>query len=111
MRTRLAPIALACLSSVLAFAADPSSPPKAPASPAAIAKAPAPAAPAATAAKTGTITGRVTGADAKPLAGAVVIRSKGEVVGAIGASGAPGGDKDESCARAGIEKIKDRLPQ
>ena len=68
MRTRLAPIALACLSSVLAFAADPSSPPKAPASPAAIAKAPAPAAPAATAAKTGTITGRVTGADAKPLA-------------------------------------------
>jgi len=46
-----------------------------------------------------------------PLAGAVVIRSKGEVVGAIGASGAPGGDKDESCARAGIEKIKDRLPQ
>jgi len=72
MRTRLAPIALACLSSVLAFAADPSSPPKAPASPAAIAKAPAPAAPAATAAKTGTITGRVTGADAKPLAGAVV---------------------------------------
>lgn len=46
-----------------------------------------------------------------PLAGAVVIRAKGEVVGAIGVGGAPGGDKDEGCARAGIDKIKDRLPQ
>ena len=46
-----------------------------------------------------------------PLPGAVVIRAKGEVVGAIGVGGAPGGDKDEGCARAGIDKIKDRLPQ
>jgi len=31
------------------------------------------------------------------------------VVGAIGVGGAPGGDKDEVCAVAGIDKIKDRL--
>ena len=44
-----------------------------------------------------------------PLPGAVLIRSGGEAVGAIGLSGAPGGEKDEACARAGIAKIADRL--
>lgn len=41
--------------------------------------------------------------------GAVVIKAGDEVIGAIGASGAPGGEKDEACARAGLAKISDRL--
>jgi uncharacterized protein GlcG (DUF336 family) len=32
-----------------------------------------------------------------------------EIIGAIGASGAAGGDQDEVCATAGLNKIKDRL--
>lgn len=44
-----------------------------------------------------------------PLAGGVPISAGNEVVGAIGVGGAPGGDKDEACAIAGIDKIKDRL--
>lgn len=46
-----------------------------------------------------------------PLPGAVAIKVKGNHVGAIGVSGAPGGDKDEACAQAGIQKISDRLPR
>ncbi|HZS83347.1 MAG TPA: heme-binding protein [Stellaceae bacterium] len=41
--------------------------------------------------------------------GGVVINIGDEVVGAIGAAGAPGGDLDDHCARAGLDKIKDRL--
>jgi uncharacterized protein GlcG (DUF336 family) len=41
--------------------------------------------------------------------GGVVIKIGNEVVGAIGASGAPGGDLDENCARVGLDKIRDRL--
>jgi uncharacterized protein GlcG (DUF336 family) len=41
--------------------------------------------------------------------GGVVIRIKGEVVGAIAASGAPDGKVDEACAQAGLDKIMDRL--
>jgi uncharacterized protein GlcG (DUF336 family) len=41
--------------------------------------------------------------------GGVVIKLGNEVIGAIGAAGAPGGDLDENCARAGLEKIRDRL--
>ncbi len=43
------------------------------------------------------------------LPGAVVIRAGGEAVGAIGVGGAPGGDLDEACAKAGLDKIADRL--
>lgn len=42
-------------------------------------------------------------------AGAVPILVGGAVVGAIGVGGAPGGEKDEVCAVAGLAKIKDRL--
>lgn len=45
------------------------------------------------------------------LPGAVAIKAKGEVIGAIGVGGAPGGDKDEACAAAGLAKIADRLPK
>jgi uncharacterized protein GlcG (DUF336 family) len=41
--------------------------------------------------------------------GGVVIKLNDEVVGAIGAAGAPGGNLDEACARAGLDKIRDRL--
>lgn len=43
-------------------------------------------------------------------AGGIVIKYHDEVVGGIGASGAPGGEKDEACdARAGLAEISDRL--
>jgi uncharacterized protein GlcG (DUF336 family) len=41
--------------------------------------------------------------------GGVVIKLGDEVIGAIGAAGAPGGDLDEACAKAGLDKIRDRL--
>ncbi|MFG1420304.1 GlcG/HbpS family heme-binding protein [Roseixanthobacter liquoris] len=44
------------------------------------------------------------------LAGGVAVTANGESVAAIGVGGAPGGEKDEACAAAGLAKIKDRLP-
>jgi uncharacterized protein GlcG (DUF336 family) len=41
--------------------------------------------------------------------GGVPIKTGDETIGAIGVSGAPGGDKDEACANAGLAKIADRL--
>lgn len=41
--------------------------------------------------------------------GGVVIKMGDEVIGAIGVSGAPGGNLDEACARAGLDKIRDRI--
>jgi uncharacterized protein GlcG (DUF336 family) len=41
--------------------------------------------------------------------GGVVIKVGDEVVGAIGAAGAPGADLDDACAHAGLDKIKDQL--
>jgi paraquat-inducible protein B len=43
------------------------------------------------------------------LGGGIVIKVGDEVVGAIGAAGAPGGDLDDACADAGLDKIKDQL--
>ena len=43
------------------------------------------------------------------LGGGVMIRAAGELVGAIGVSGAPGGTLDEDCAMKGLEAIQDRL--
>ena len=37
--------------------------------------------------------------------GALPIKVGDDVIGAIGVSGAPGGDKDEACAKSGIEKV------
>jgi len=37
--------------------------------------------------------------------GALPIKIGDEVIGAAGVSGAPGGDKDEACVQAGLEKI------
>jgi uncharacterized protein GlcG (DUF336 family) len=41
--------------------------------------------------------------------GAIVIKVGDEVIGALGVSGAPGGDNDALCAKAGLDKIRDRL--
>jgi uncharacterized protein GlcG (DUF336 family) len=47
--------------------------------------------------------------DILPLAGAVAIKAGDETVAALGVGGAPGGDKDEACARAGVARIQDRV--
>jgi uncharacterized protein GlcG (DUF336 family) len=39
----------------------------------------------------------------------VPIRAAGSLVGAVGVSGAPGGDKDEACALTGVEAVQERL--
>ena len=41
--------------------------------------------------------------------GALPIKIGEETIGAAGASGAPGGEKDEACVKAGIEKIAEQL--
>lgn len=41
--------------------------------------------------------------------GALPIKAGDEVIGAVGVSGSPGGDKDEVCAKAGIDKVADQL--
>ena len=43
------------------------------------------------------------------LTGGVAIKSADEIIAALGVGGAPGGNLDEVCAKAGIDKIKDRL--
>jgi len=43
------------------------------------------------------------------LGGGMIIEGAGSMVGAIGVSGAPGGDADDACAKAGIDAIRDRL--
>ena len=41
--------------------------------------------------------------------GALPITIGDDVIGAVGVSGAPGGDKDEACAKTGIDKVADQL--
>ena len=41
--------------------------------------------------------------------GALPIKAGEDVIGAIGVSGAPGGEKDEACAKSGIDKVADML--
>jgi uncharacterized protein GlcG (DUF336 family) len=43
------------------------------------------------------------------IRGALPIKVGDEVIGAAGASGAPGGEKDEACVQAALDKIADRL--
>jgi uncharacterized protein GlcG (DUF336 family) len=43
------------------------------------------------------------------VGGGLLIETGGSIVGAIGVSGAPTGDADDACARAGIAAIKDDL--
>lgn len=41
--------------------------------------------------------------------GAAVIKLDNIAIGALGVSGAPAGEKDTACAKAGIAKISDRM--
>ncbi|MCU0940746.1 MAG: heme-binding protein [Burkholderiaceae bacterium] len=43
------------------------------------------------------------------LGGGLLIEAAGSIVGAIGVSGAPSGDADDVCAKAGIAAIRDEL--
>src|SRR5207237_4213791 len=43
------------------------------------------------------------------VGGGVPIRLGNDAIGAVGVSGAVGGDKDEACANAGIAKVADKL--
>ena len=41
--------------------------------------------------------------------GALPIKIGDDTIGAAGASGAPGGEKDEACVQTGLDKVKDQL--
>jgi uncharacterized protein GlcG (DUF336 family) len=41
--------------------------------------------------------------------GALPNKIGNETIGGVGASGAPGGDKDEACVKAGLDKVADLL--
>ena len=43
------------------------------------------------------------------LDGGVAVRAGGALLGAVGVSGAPGGERDAACARAALEAVEDRL--
>jgi uncharacterized protein GlcG (DUF336 family) len=43
------------------------------------------------------------------VGGGVPIHAGSEVIGGVGVSGAPGGEKDEVCANAGLAKVADAL--
>ena len=43
------------------------------------------------------------------LDGGLPIRVAGSIIGAVGVSGAPGGDKDAACAQRGIDAVQERL--
>ena len=43
------------------------------------------------------------------LEGGLPIRAAGSLLGAVGVSGAPGGDKDAVCAQAGLDAVLERL--
>ena len=59
---------------------------------------------------TGDVTGQRSLSDVIPLGGGVPIMIGEDAVGAVGLSGAPGGQpKEEACAKAGIAKIADQL--
>lgn len=41
--------------------------------------------------------------------GGLIIQAGGSVLGGVGVAGAPGGDKDEACAKAGLAAVQDKL--
>jgi uncharacterized protein GlcG (DUF336 family) len=43
------------------------------------------------------------------LGGGVLVEAGGSMVGAVGVSGAPGGEQDDACAKAGIAAIEEKL--
>jgi uncharacterized protein GlcG (DUF336 family) len=43
------------------------------------------------------------------MQGGLPIRAAGSIIGAVGVSGAPGGDKDEVCAQKALDSVQERL--
>jgi uncharacterized protein GlcG (DUF336 family) len=43
------------------------------------------------------------------LQGGLPISTAGSLLGAIGVSGAPGGERDEACAQAALDEFQERL--
>jgi len=43
------------------------------------------------------------------VGGGVLVQAGGSVIGAVGVSGAPSGDADDVCAKAGIKAVQDEL--
>ncbi len=43
------------------------------------------------------------------LGGGIIVEAGGSLLGAVGVSGAPGGDADDACAKAGIAAVQDKL--
>lgn len=43
------------------------------------------------------------------LEGGLPVQVAGSLIGAVGVSGAPGGDRDAACARRGLEAVQERL--
>ena len=43
------------------------------------------------------------------IAGGFVLQAAGSIIGGIGVSGAPSGELDEECAKAGIAAIQDAI--
>ena len=43
------------------------------------------------------------------MQGGLPIKAAGTLIGAVGVSGAPGGEKDEACAAAAIKQVSERL--
>jgi uncharacterized protein GlcG (DUF336 family) len=43
------------------------------------------------------------------LGGGIMVEAGGSLLGAVGVSGAPGGDADDACAKAGIAAVQDKL--
>ena len=60
--------------------------------------------------KDGTISAGLAGLPkVTPLVGGLMIEAGGSLLGGVGVAGAPGGDKDEACAKAGLAAVQDRL--
>jgi uncharacterized protein GlcG (DUF336 family) len=43
------------------------------------------------------------------IGGGLTVEAGGSLLGAVGVSGAPGGDADDACAKAGIDAVRDKL--
>ena len=63
----------------------------------------------ATAVKDNPVAGALSLTNITPAQGALPIKVGEDTIGGIGASGAPGGEKDEVCVKAGIDKVADLL--
>jgi uncharacterized protein GlcG (DUF336 family) len=63
----------------------------------------------ATAVKDNPVAGALSLTNITPAQGALPIKVGEDTIGAIGVSGAPGGDKDEACAKAALDKVADQL--